>query len=55
MLEPPTTFNAAGRPNRKPAEKTADLEYEQWRRDMIYAIYGPQEEPVKTRRGRTSA
>jgi hypothetical protein len=30
----------------------ADLEYEAWRRDMVYRIYGPQEESVKTRRGR---
>jgi hypothetical protein len=38
-------------PNRKP-EKTADLEYEKWRQDMIYKIYGNQNPPTKTYRGR---
>jgi hypothetical protein len=36
---------------RKTPEKVADLEYEVWRRDMVYRIYGPQE-TVRTRRGR---
>ena len=35
-----------------PPEKAADLEYQQWRQDMIYRIYGNQNPPTKTYRGR---
>ena len=38
-------------PNRRP-EKVADLEYEKWRQDMIYRIYGNQNPPTRTYRGR---
>ena len=39
------------RPDQKP-EKAADLEYEHWRQDMLYRIYGNQNPPTKTYRGR---
>ena len=39
-------------PSRSEAEKAADLEYEHWRQDMLYQIYGNQNPPTKTQRGR---
>ena len=43
----------ASRPKTKP-EKAADLEYEKWRQDMIYSIYGNQNPTIQTVRGRVT-
>jgi hypothetical protein len=49
---PSINKNAArSRPKPKP-ERAADLEYEKWRQDMIYRIYGNQNPPTRTYRGR---
>jgi hypothetical protein len=36
----------------EPKVKPEDPSYARWRQDLIYAIYGNQEEPIRTKRGR---
>lgn len=53
-IDPAPSGNRRSKP-RKP-ERVANLEYENWRRELVYQIYGRQwDELPKTARGRRAA